>query len=1137
MKVPRATGEPRDFTRRTSLKLGLCAGAAMSPFVHAASAFARQAAAGPAPEQAGPEPSVTALEAGFQAPPLSARPRLWWHWMNGNVTRDGIEKDLAWMARIGAGGVQNFIANTPIPPVVGDRPAFMSDSWKETLRFAVRRADELGLDYTVPTSVGWSATGGTWVPPADGMKKLVFSDTIVEGDRRVVQPLPRLPTVTGPYQSTPLSGGPAELAHGGPAAVAGGQTIVLAVPEPEGEAVVPVLRAGGVALAADLKNVQVPVGPIGDPGFLDIAFAEPVTLRSIAIFMPGAALPGIGDLVRARLEVADGATGWRGVGDIPLFGVPTTVSFAAASGDRFRILLEKAPGPETLGYGSGDPGAVPSPYNAVARRPDKVRLVQLAFSTEARVHAFEAKAGFGTALDYHALSAADDDAATGADPSRVVDVTRFVQGDNLTWDAPPGRWRIVRLGWSLTGSTNHPGGEATGLEVDKYDRAAVRRYIETYIGQYKETLGDVLLGRRGLTALLHDSVEIGPSNWTPAILDHFRRLRGYDPRPWLPTLAGMLVGSRRESDGFLYDFRRTLADLIATEHYATIAEVAHGHGLAIYGEALERARPALGEDMAMRSHADIPSGAMWVYDRADGPQPAFIADVRGAASVANVLGRTLVGAESLTTFNEPWTRGPGDLKPVMDLAFVSGVNRPMIHASTHQPVDDKVPGLALGIFGQYLTRHETWAEMARPFFDYMSRCCQLLQQGRRIADIAYFYGEEAPLTALYVDRLPDVPPGFDYDFVNADLLIGHLRNDGREIVSSGGARYRAIALGGSSRLMTLPVMRKLADLVAGGATLIGRPPLRSPSLADDGAEVSALIARLWPTDGERRVGRGRVISTADLRAGVRAASIDPDIVLSDVGAPLLFTHRTVDDTDIYFVSNREDRTVDVNASFRVGRKAAEFWRPETGERAPAPYRSTEDRTTVTLRLAPDEAVFVVFRPARRRQRTAEAAPFTRLRDVQGPWRVAFQPGRGAPAALELAALAPLNERSEAGVKHFSGLATYTTDFDLPGGLPPGAPLILDLGRVGAVAEVTLNGRPVGIAWRAPFQLDVGSAVQPGRNRLQIVVATLWRNRLIGDAQPGARRKVTYTSAPTYRPDASLIPSGLIGPVTLMTRLR
>lgn len=1086
------------------------------------------------------------LETAFRNPPASARPRLWWHWMNGNVTRAGVDQDFAWMARVGAGGVQNFVANSPIPPVVADRPTFMSPPWKANLRFAVSRAAALGLEYAVPTSPGWSATGGPWVAPSDGMKKLVFSETVVDGGRRAVRPLAPLPNVTGPYQFTPLSGGVADLGHGAPPPAAAGQTIVLAVPAPEGGVSTPTLRAGDARIAPDAlndpalsKGVDVAVGPIGDARYIEASFPAPVGLQSLTIFLRGAALPGIGELVRARLEVADGAGGWRKITDVPTFGVPTTVSFPPAAGDRFRVALEKASGPETLGYGSGDPGAVPSPYNAVARRPDKVRLAQLVFSTEARVHAFEAKAGFATAPDYHALSADAAAGGTGPAPSRVVDVTGFVQGDTLTWDAPPGRWRIIRFGWSLTGSTNHPGGEdATGLEVDKYDAAAVHRYIQHYLGQYRDALGDDLFGRRGLTALLHDSIEIGPSNWTPAILTRFQTLRGYDPRPWLPALTGTLIGSRRESDAFLYDFRRTLADLIASEHYGQIATIAHEAGLVVYGEALERARAALGDDMAMRSHADVPSGAMWVYNRAEGPQPAFIADVRGAASVAHILGRPLVGTEALTTFNEPWTHGPADLKPALDLAFVCGTNRPMIHASAHQPVDDKVPGLSLGIFGQYLTRHETWAEMAKPFFDYIARSCHLLQQGRHVADVAYFYGEEAPLTALYVDRLPDVPAGYDFDFVNADLLIGHLRNDGREVVSSGGARYCAIALGGSSRRMTLPVLRKLAALVEGGATLIGPPPAGSPSLADDREAVAALVGRLWPSGGERPLGRGRVIAAGDLRAGLRAAGIDPDLRLSDERAPLLFTHRMVDDVDIYFISNRANRAVSVDASFRVGRRAAEFWRPETGARELASYRSDGDRTEVPLRLDADEAVFVVLRPSVQAERSVPTAPPLRdLREVRGPWRVAFQPGRGAPASVELATLRPLSEHADAGVRHFSGVATYAGDFERPDDLPPNVPVLLDLGRVADVAEVHVNGRPVGIAWKAPYRVDVGPALRPGRNELRVAVATLWRNRLIGDAQPNVARKITYTSSPTYRPDARLRPSGLIGPVTLMTRGR
>ena len=218
-----------------------------------------------------------------------------------------------------------------------------------------------------------------------------------------------------------------------------------------------------------------------------------------------------------------------------------------------------------------------------------------------------------------------------------------------------------------------------------------------------------------MRTLVTDSTEVGPSNWTPRLIERFKSLRGYDPTPWLPVLSGVVIGSRTRSDAFLYDFRQTLAELHASEHYGTVATVAHEHGLKVYGEALEDGRPTLGDDMTMRSHTDVPMSALWTYPRGAQPRPTYLGDTKGAASVAHIYGQNLVAAESMTSAFSPWAFAPSDLRRIIDLEFVQGVNRPVIHTSVHQPVDDKVPGLSLAIFGQYFTRHETWAALARPW--------------------------------------------------------------------------------------------------------------------------------------------------------------------------------------------------------------------------------------------------------------------------------------------------------------------------------------------------------------------------------------------------------------------------------------
>ena len=641
---------------------------------------------------------------------------------------------------------------------------------------------------------------------------------------------------------------------------------------------------------------------------------------------------------------------------------------------------------------------------------------------------------------------------------------------------------------------------------------------------------------RGVRAILNDSIESGTSNWTPQMVEQFKKLRGYDPTPWLPALTGTIIGSRAESDKFLYDYRRTLADLIASEHYGTIAKVAHENSLKVYGEALETGRPSLGDDMSMRRYTDVPMSAMWTHPRKTGPQPGHVADMKGAASVAHIYGQNLVAAESLTSSLSYWDHAPSSLKRVIDLEFINGVNRPVIHTSVHQPVDDKVPGLSLFIFGQYFNRHEAWADLAKPWVDYISRNSLMLQQGRNVADVGYFYGEEAPLTALYgTGPVTDAPKQYAYDFVNAEALTGALSNDGAELVAPGGARYRALYLGGSSQRMTLPTLRKLAALVEGGATVVGARPEGDPSLAANDAEYAALLARLWPGGAIAQVGKGRVIAGKDIEAALAQIGVAPDFRYSggQADSAIPFVHRKLADGDSYFLVNQKDRTETIEARFRVTGKAPELWRAETGGSEPLSYRIENGETIVPLTLLADEAVHIVFRkPAKADALAIKKLVPRALAALDGPWNVSFQSGRGAPAKATLPSLAPLNENADPGIKYFSGIATYAKDFTTPKGWKRGQPLWLDLGEAREVAEVRVNGQLAGSAWHAPYRVDIGTLAKPGTNKLEVRVANLWVNRLIGDAQPGAD-KVTWTPMPTYRKDAPLRPSGLIGPVTLM----
>jgi hypothetical protein len=556
-------------------------------------------------------------------------------------------------------------------------------------------------------------------------------------------------------------------------------------------------------------------------------------------------------------------------------------------------------------------------------------------------------------------------------------------------------------------------------------------------------------------------------------------------------------------------------------------------------------------------------GAMWTWAGQPGPDIDYISDLRGAASVAHIYGQNIVGAESMTSRGPAWSFSPSSLKKVADLEFALGVNRFEIHESAHQPVADMAPGLTLGPYGLWFNRNDTWAEDAQPWVTYLARCSWMLQQGHFSADVAYFYGEGGPLTAVFGwNEIADAPDGYAFDFVNSDVVLNELSfKDGR-LVTPGGTNYRILYLGGRSQRMTLPVLRQLKSLLEQGAVVVGNRPTDSPSLADDPAEWKKVADFLWGPDnapewrkvadslrsrisaqhGVRNIGKGRLFvgSTADEVLAALGVARDFEYARPEPDANLMFVHRKLVDGDLYFVDNRNDRAEDVNATFRVDGKAPELWDAASGETQPAAYSIANGRTTVPLHLEPYGTTFVVFRDAAK----AVSRTFPEAKEVvvagvdealSKDWTVSFEPNRGAPETAQFEQLSSWSESADPGVKYYSGSATYSKTIEVPASaFAPGAHLWLDLGDVENIAEVGVNGKFQGIVWKAPFRIDVTHALVPGSNQIVVQVTNLWVNRMIGDQQPWALKKYAFADFTPYKADSPLLPSGLLGPVQLLS---
>ncbi len=491
----------------------------------------------------------------------------------------------------------------------------------------------------------------------------------------------------------------------------------------------------------------------------------------------------------------------------------------------------------------------------------------------------------------------------------------------------------------------------------------------------------------------------------------------------------------------------------------------------------------------------------------------------------------------MTASSGAWAWSPATLKPTADKEMAMGLNRFVIHTSVHQPLLDRKPGLALGPFGQWFTRNETWAEQATPWIRYLARSCYLLQQGHFGADIAYFYGEDSNLTALFGKQGPDVPEGYSFDYFNADALVHVLRFENGQLATPRGMRYHVLALDPHSRQMSLPVLRKIRDLVQAGAVVSGPKPTDTPSLSDDPKEFQNIVDQLWGSGVGNSVGKGKVYGDKKLADVLAAVHVEPDFAYTkpESDANLLFVHRKLADGDLYFVDNRNDRDEALDATFRVDGKEAELWHADTGQIEPSAYRVVGDRTTVPLHLEPWGTVFVVFRknaktPSRTLPTHTEEANAT----VYCPWHLSFEPDRGAPAKITLDNLASWSDNPDEGVKYFSGTGTYTKTIQAPPDwFKHGTKLSVDLGEVRNLAEVSVNGKPLGILWKTPYRADITSALKPGPNTVEIKVTNPWVNRIIGDRQPNAPKTYSFTSPKFYKADSKLVSSGLLGPVKIL----
>jgi hypothetical protein len=870
------------------------------------------------------------LEEAFRQPPPGAHAKTWWHWMNGNITAEGITLDLEAMKRVGIRGFQIFQVGTGIPKGLVD---YSSSEHTRLLHHAAKEAERLGMEFDIMNCPGWSSSGGPWNTPELSMKQFTWSETLVRGGQRVVAQLKQPLTKLGYYRDAFVLAFPGE-SHPWELTLQRASTNTGAVDR-------------GVLIYAD-PRIGVELRPTPDkPAFLLLEFSEPFEARSLtayAVPLPDAPPPSHEhEQTPLWLEVSDDGVQFRKVSDLDWgdsgeesVEFPFTASFPAVQAKFYRVVTWHA------------------------RRFTDFRL-----SGGARIPHWTRKANF-TRNSGFGPDAVEVPRRRIIDPSWVMDITKFMDSESrLSWDAPEGTWMVLRIGQTTTGVQNHPAPDGGwGLECDKYSREAYDFHFDHFFGELLEALGP--LAAQGLAGGLIDSYETGMQNWTREFPQEFAKRRGYDLRKYLPVMTGRVVQSVEVSERFLWDIRRTCADLMGDYYYARFAERLHENKLKAYAE------PYSGgpfDELQSGSHLDVPMGEFWVG------QGNNNYSVKLNGSIGHVFGKPVIGCESFTGDEvfAKWQNYPYQMKGQGDLMYTQGLNQYIFHRNAMQPHPTALPGMTMGPWGWENDRTNSLYGGLAGWYQYAARSQNMLRQGTLVADLIYYIGVEVPVdTPVYPEQLRPTPPeGYYYDVANEEAILTRMKAENGAIVLPDGLSYRVLILPEDKRL-NLEVLRKVRDLVKEGVALVGPKSETNPGLTGYPAgdsELRQIAAEVWgelngTTVTERSYGKGRVFWGLPLAAVLDKLGIKPDCAVTSRSgdAPINFIHRRAEGAEIYFVANRCRNPEDVVCTFRVKDKRPELWNPETGDITPLNiYDKTDAGIRVPLQLSPAGSVFVVFR--------------------------------------------------------------------------------------------------------------------------------------------------------------------------------
>ena len=1047
---------------------------------------------------------------GFENPQDSTRTKVWWFHGETETTKQGITADLEGFKKAGVGGVVYYDQSHG---KAENALKGFSEEWWKMLRFAAEEAQRIGLTFELHLSNGYVA-GGPWITNETSMKRLTATEILVKGGKPFSGKLPEPKNKYNFYRDVAVLAFPAQQGAG-KTSFSESVKITSNINNIDTEKLFNPDSTSTFRIARNDKGV-----------FINLEFSKDFEARGITYKMQprgkatssatnvpgpsGEIFVGTGYRVLpdfGQLEVSYDGIHYEKVCDLkPIYKAheswrQKTVSFDMVKARYYRLNLHD--------------------WWEASEKNQELLLNSIILNSYAKLDQYEEKAGlFSEYIEADRTPKYKDAEIIKSD--KILNITDKIDANGvLNWDIPPGEWVIMRFAYEPTGaSTKHGRANLIGRECDKLSVDAAELHWKHYAGVIADSLKASNSGN--LSGIAMDSHEAGTQNWTDKFIEEFKSGRGYDPIKHLPSMMGYIVDDVKESDGFLFDVRRNIADMISVNYYGTFNRLAKDRGLTFTAQAIGNALCIVGDPIQAKSKVDKPQGEFWVI------HPDGNYDIKESSSAAHLYGKSIASAEAFT--DAKYSTSLAELKSLADYAYAFGINEFVICASAYQPWLNKIPGSTGGGRQYAINRNNTWWNYSGPFWDFQARSAYLMRMGKPVADICVYLGENAPVKILTY-RLPDIPGGFDFDAFSTNALLKRMNGKKGQIVLPDSITYKMMVLPGNGDI-TLDALRKIADIVEKGANVYGPKPVISCSAKDIGKEqeYKSITDRLWgknPTiEGVNRIGEGNVFWGGTLKSALESAGIQPDVSLqnSDVKTSgIYFAHRKLQDADIYFIDNHKNNVENNVFSFAAKGKYAQIWNPASGERFSVPVEKIDNnKVSLQLSLAPKESYFVVL------SNNAEKLPLVKkasseTKVIDGPWEVYFDEKMGGPGNVTFQKLQDWTQFDDPRIKYYSGTAVYKKNISVS---PKGKKIKIDIGNPQFVAQVLVNGFDAGIVWCSPWQLDITKYLKEGDNNLEIHVANSLMNRMIYDSQLSESERVTFSYPVIAKPSDSVESSGL-----------